>query len=338
MHRLFAIGLFVLAGCSIASAQDAKPLCGFYNSKTVNLVVGGAPGGGFDAYARILAPIFEDLTGGKVVISNVDGGGGRAALRAIAEAKPDGLTMGLVSAGNLVLDDPGTEGPSYGLSDFTMLATAFVDSFVWVGRPGFDIKTGFDRPLVFAVNFIESALVNSGMSAHALGLNYKFVPGYSGSSDFAAATIRGEVDLFAVSSESAQRLTKGGDLQILLSLTDMPLSYDPEVPYLGGSDGLVSQWAPGDADALALAHSIELLGTSLRSLVVSSDAPEAERSCLSALVFQVVSSQRFADDAAATNRSVTPLDGGATTALLESAAAAQESVATLSRDILDKAQ
>ena len=67
----------VLSPFAPAGAQGANmPLKG----ETVRIYVGFSPGGGYDAYARMLAPLFEKKTGATVVVENRPGGGGLTAL------------------------------------------------------------------------------------------------------------------------------------------------------------------------------------------------------------------------------------------------------------------
>ena len=60
-----------------AQAQDAAS---FYKGKVITLLVGFNPGGGYDTYARLLAPFLEQRTGATVVVKNVPGGGSLVAM------------------------------------------------------------------------------------------------------------------------------------------------------------------------------------------------------------------------------------------------------------------
>ena len=82
-----ALSCGVFASFAPAGAQDAsQPLKG----ETVRFYVGFSPGGGYDAYARMLAPHFEKATGATVVVENRPGGGGLTALNQLVRGKPDG--------------------------------------------------------------------------------------------------------------------------------------------------------------------------------------------------------------------------------------------------------
>ena len=57
-----------------AAAQDAE--AAFYQGKTVRIVVGYGPGGGYDVYARMVAPYLAKALGTTVIVENQPGAGG----------------------------------------------------------------------------------------------------------------------------------------------------------------------------------------------------------------------------------------------------------------------
>jgi tripartite-type tricarboxylate transporter receptor subunit TctC len=59
----------------------------------IRLVVGFAPGGGIDAFARIVARAVQANTGRAVVVENRPGAGGTVAAAHVARAAPDGTTL-----------------------------------------------------------------------------------------------------------------------------------------------------------------------------------------------------------------------------------------------------
>jgi tripartite-type tricarboxylate transporter receptor subunit TctC len=77
------------------------PLVAFaaYPEKPITLIVAYSPGGGTDLVARGIAPYLEKYLGGgaKIVIVNRAGAGGEVGFAAIANAAPDGYTIGFVN-------------------------------------------------------------------------------------------------------------------------------------------------------------------------------------------------------------------------------------------------
>lgn len=77
-----------LAGCSSISGGGG----GDYPSKEVRSVVPYATGGGFDAYARLSEPYWEEHLGAEVSVENITGGGGVTGGTEVYNANPDGYT------------------------------------------------------------------------------------------------------------------------------------------------------------------------------------------------------------------------------------------------------
>src|SRR3954464_15083557 len=70
-----------------------------YPERPINLLVAYPPGGGTDLVARAIAPYLEKYLGGgaKMVIVNRSGAGGEVGMAALANAQPDGYTIGFVN-------------------------------------------------------------------------------------------------------------------------------------------------------------------------------------------------------------------------------------------------
>ena len=82
-----------------APAPTATPVPAFdaesyFKGKTVKIIVGFSPGGGYDTYARLIAATISEYIPGKprVIVQNLPGGGGLRGLQTAMAAKPDGLT------------------------------------------------------------------------------------------------------------------------------------------------------------------------------------------------------------------------------------------------------
>jgi tripartite-type tricarboxylate transporter receptor subunit TctC len=89
---LLALSLELLV-CLPASSQE-----NFFSGKTIRIVVGSSPGGGYDYWARLLARYLSKYIPGtpEVVVQNMPGGGSLVATNYMySVAKPDGLTLGM---------------------------------------------------------------------------------------------------------------------------------------------------------------------------------------------------------------------------------------------------
>lgn len=90
---LFMTGLLAALTAALPTAHARE----FYDGKTIRIVVGYAPGGGYDFYARLVARYMGKYIPGNpaFVVENMPGAGSLASANYVYKlAKPDGLTLG----------------------------------------------------------------------------------------------------------------------------------------------------------------------------------------------------------------------------------------------------
>ncbi|MBB6308045.1 tripartite tricarboxylate transporter substrate binding protein [Xanthobacter tagetidis] len=92
MRRLLAAGL-ALAFSALAAPASAAG----YPDRPITMIVPWGAGGGTDAVARIVASLLERDLGQPVAVVNRTGGQGVVGHQAIADATPDGYTLGLIT-------------------------------------------------------------------------------------------------------------------------------------------------------------------------------------------------------------------------------------------------
>ena len=93
-----ALAAILLSG----AAQAAEPLA--YPTKPIRIIVPFAAGGGVDATARVIGEQISKKLGQPVVIDNKPGAGGLIAVRQTIAAAPDGHTLFLGAAGEIVIN------------------------------------------------------------------------------------------------------------------------------------------------------------------------------------------------------------------------------------------
>ena len=100
MKQKIAVAALVLAaalaGASLSRAQT-------FPSEPITLIVAWPPGGGSDISMRLLADTLSKQIKVPVVVLNKPGAGGAIGHREIANAKPDGYTIGMFSSGGIAL-------------------------------------------------------------------------------------------------------------------------------------------------------------------------------------------------------------------------------------------
>ena len=92
----------VCAGAALTERAQADAVADFYRGKTVTIIVGYTAGGGYDLYARLVAPFLSRHIPGQptVIVQNMAGAGGLRAARNLATAAPkDGTTLAGLRSG-----------------------------------------------------------------------------------------------------------------------------------------------------------------------------------------------------------------------------------------------
>jgi tripartite-type tricarboxylate transporter receptor subunit TctC len=209
--RLLAAAVIGLL--SILSA-NADPVADFYRGKSISLYVGFPTGGGYDIYARVLAPHFARHIPGNpsVLVKNMEGGSGVKAASYITTLTPqDGTSLGLfldtLTLGK-VLGGPGEFDPVKLVWIGRIVSTATV-AVVWHTAPVQSVEAAKRTEIVIAASvpsnsssFIPTALND------LVGTRFKVIRGYHGSPPMALAMERGEVHAVGGMSWEAIQVTK----------------------------------------------------------------------------------------------------------------------------------
>ena len=95
-RRLFGAATAMAVGI-FAAAATVTPALAEYPERPLTLIVPWGAGGGTDATGRMIATLLKDELGQPVNVVNRTGGGGVVGHSAIANAKPDGYTIGVAT-------------------------------------------------------------------------------------------------------------------------------------------------------------------------------------------------------------------------------------------------
>jgi tripartite-type tricarboxylate transporter receptor subunit TctC len=194
----------LLACLLVSNLPEASAQTPFYQGKTITVVSGVAAGGSGDIRIRALLPFLRKNIPGNptLVVENMPGAGGRkAANHLYSNARPDGLTIGVLAATAIPLEVLKEAGVMYDSSKFTYLGASehafhimfFTRKEAGIGnleklRTTSGIRIG--GLTVGHTNYVAARLF-----AYLLGVkDAKFVTGYSGTGDVDGALVRGELD------------------------------------------------------------------------------------------------------------------------------------------------
>jgi tripartite-type tricarboxylate transporter receptor subunit TctC len=240
LNKLIQAGLVVasLGASAFAHAQTTAPAA--YPSKPIRLLVGFAPGGGTDSAARTIAVKLSELVGQTVVVDNRPGAGGNIAADAVANAAPDGYTIGLANIGSLAVNPHMPDGTPYKtLRDFAMITNGVTFGNILVVRTDSNIKTladyiaaakNKDKPLFYGSPGLGSAghlageLLQARTGTSAEHINYK------GGGPAMTALLAGDIQAIFASAPTAIPQIKGGKLRALAVTGEKRAQALPDVP------------------------------------------------------------------------------------------------------------
>jgi len=222
-----------------AYAQDDP----FYHGKTVIIVVGFSPGGGYDIYARTLARHLGQHIPGKptVIVQNMPGAGSLTSVRHLdAGAAKDGTVIASFNPGVITDSLTNPERIKIKFTDVAWLGSITRDvriCYAWHSAP---IKSWDD--LAKGAEFILGATgpntsnyVNGAVLRNLFGLKVRQITGFPGSNEMRLGIERGELhgDCGSWSSITPDWI-KHNRIVPLFSFTsrrlpDMP----PDLPFIG---------------------------------------------------------------------------------------------------------
>lgn len=140
-----AVGLCVAQGAASAQAWPAKP---------VKMIIPLAAGGATDKAARLVAQRLSVALGQQVVAENVTGASGSIALQRLAQAEPDGYTLGATANSLHTIAPHMGKLPYDAFSAFSFVGTYAAFDYVLITAP--------DAPYKNVAELVERARKNPG--------------------------------------------------------------------------------------------------------------------------------------------------------------------------------
>lgn len=333
-----AIAFGALTAC--ASAQEPAA---FYKGRTVTIVIGAAPGGGYDTYGRLIARhIGKHIPGApSVTPSNMPGAGSIVAAAAIANTLPkDGTQIGAIYA-SAMLEPLLGDGSrlKFDPSKLQNLGSASREVYTCIARPDAKVATLEDarkQELIVGATAEGGTTVDFPlMSNHFLGTRLKVVRGYKGSREVTLAMERGEVQgacglAWSTLSVQYPRLFED-KLFVMFAQEDMtghPALTARRVPVTGK----LASGAEATA-ALELFYSQNVLG---RPYVVAAEVPKDRALALRKAFMASLEDAELLAEAKKLNVDITPTTGEDVEKLIEKLFATPASVAETVRKTLGR--
>jgi tripartite-type tricarboxylate transporter receptor subunit TctC len=213
----------------------------FYKGRTVSVYIASGPGGGYDAYGRLLGQyIVTHLPGHpQVVPENMPGAGGRTVANFLYNKAPkDGTAIGILQA-PIIMDrllyGEHAQGALYDPQKFSWIGSLDQFTPIAVVMNTLGVKT-LDQAKGKEIKFGSSGGdVSERLYANILntmlGTNFVAVPGYSGSSEIALAMDRGEIPAFVGWYWAGMKRTKPEWLEknLITVLVQFGIAPNPEI-------------------------------------------------------------------------------------------------------------
>lgn len=274
-----------------------------YSDRTIKLIVGYGTGGGYDAFARLIAPELARETGANVVVQNKPGAGGLAVLNDLARTDSDIATLTVANVSAAVNAQLlGSEVARFNVNDFVWLGGISSDKRVLLMAEGTSLAEWRSTPQNPALirwaagGKTDNLALSAALLSEAFGFKSKIITGYKGSSEAIAALLRGEADGTVVSIESAMNFVGETGLTIAAVLSDTRSELAPDLPTLYEMD-----IDPASRKWIDYQVNLSTLG---RALVIASDTPQANVDFLRYALQRILTNPDFIKSAAERGRAI----------------------------------
>jgi len=224
-----------------------------FPERPIRLILGVAAGGGQDTVARAMGPRLARALGVNVIVDDRPGGSGAIGAELAKQAPPDGYTLAMISASNVI--NPLVYGASYDLQrDFVPVAQLVVQPYLLAVTPSLPVKSVPELIQYAKVNpgKLNFGSAGNGTVTHLAAELFKeqaqieaaHIP-YKGTGAVYPDLIAGRIQAAFVTIVSAQPHVKANRLRALAVSTPKRIASAPGIPTVAES-GLpgyaVSQW------------------------------------------------------------------------------------------------
>lgn len=239
-----AAALMLFAGCTKKDAGTAStPNDGaaWKPAKDVSVIVAYKAGSGTDTGARILCSIAEKYVGETLVVVNKEGADGKIGYTALANAKPDGYTIGFINLptfNSLAAE----ENSSFTVDSIVPIVNHLFEPSVIVVRKDAPWDTIEDliaycknhpNEVKCSTNGVKASNhIGAQLLAKSAGFVFSCIP-YGGTADQLLALRQGEVQVSVPKAGDITSLIgENGELKVLASFTEERLADLQDVPTL----------------------------------------------------------------------------------------------------------
>lgn len=230
----------ILPSVALALAA-ALPAMAEYPEKPIEMVVAFAPGGGTDVAARSIAIFMQKHLGddASIAVINKPGAGGEIGWTTLAQAEPDGYTIGMINPP--AFNALAVEGKAkYTMDSFQPIGNIVLDpGILVVGKdsPYNSLKDVMDAAAAAPGSIVVGTSGAAGSSEHIGILNLNriadvtFTPAFFGSTaPVRQALLGGHIPAATMNLSEALPLIRNGDIKLLAVMSAERSPYLPDAP------------------------------------------------------------------------------------------------------------
>ena len=331
-------GVFVLVA---AATGTPAPAAEYFSGKTVELVVGGDAGGGYDIYARTVARhLTRHIPGSPaIVVKNMPGAGStRAGIYISTVAPKDGTSIAAMMPGAII--GPLLEDKTHPQFDPTRVR------YIGTADSGVRVCTTFQNSKIKTFEDAQKNKTVVGASAaggatrdyaylhnHTAGTKFDVVSGYQGTVDIALAMERGEVDGVCGWDWSSVKSQKGDWVANKKLNVLVQVSLEPSTELLEMGIPSIWKFVP-EGDERRVAELVVSQQVFQRSYIAPPGTPAPPIDILRKAFDDTMNDNAFRADAEKMKISITPLSGDKVQALIAKLYATPKALVERARNVI----
>lgn len=321
-QSLIPLAIAGLGACVVpALAQDAVEQ--FYKGRSIDLIIGAAPGGGYDVYARVIARHMDRYIPGKptIVPKNMPGAGSNKAAAFLYSVAPkDGTAFGAVFSGAIM--DPLLGDRSQVQHDptkFIYLGSANNEVSLCAIRadsPAKTLQEAMTTPVLLGASAAGGSTRDFPAALNNLiGTRFSLVSGYPGTKEITLAIERNEVQgvcgyyWSSLSTQNPDWVTGGS----MILLVQEAMKGHPELNKLGVPVAVDFAKNPEDRQVLDFIYSQLVFG---RPYLLPPNVPEARAQALRQAFSDVLKDKELLADAEKARVEINPVPADEVQALV----------------------
>src|SRR6516165_6864184 len=226
--------LHLVAGTTALSTASRLARAQTYPTRPITMIVPTAPGGGFDAWTRIVAERMRGSLRQPIIVENIPGADGNLGTGRAAHAKPDGYTIMMGSNSTHVLNAALYSLPYDVLNDFAPISPVTTAPYALFAKKTMQAKDLHELIAWLDANPNKASMAFTLGSNHVLSTYFQketatqftLVP-YRGT--VIQDLIAGQIDLY-FSNVTYLPLVRAGSINAYTVTSDRRLEIAPDIP------------------------------------------------------------------------------------------------------------